>query len=96
MLKLKKQKSRSNIEKEINRLIFEAGCEEPDSEKYSKIVDNVERLCKAKSYDAAKTISPDAILTVCGSLLGILLILGYEQIGVVSSKALGFVLKGRV
>lgn len=96
MFKLTKQKNKTNIEKEINRLIFEAGCEEPDSEKYSKIVESVEKLCKAKSYETEKSISPDTILTVCGSILGIVLILGYEQVGVISSKALGFVIKGRV
>lgn len=96
MLKLTKQKNKTNIEKEINRLIFQAGCEEPDSEKYSKIVEEVERLCKAKSYETEKSISPDTVLTVIGSILGIILILGYEQVGVISSKALGFVIKGRV
>ena len=96
MFKLTKQKNKTNIEKEINRLIFEAGCEEPDSERYSKIVDGVEKLCKAKSYEAEKSISPDAVLTVVGSILGIFLIIGYEQVGVISSKALGFVIKGRV
>lgn len=60
-----------------------------------KIAENIERLCKAKSYEREHTIKPDTILTVAGSILGILLIIGAEHVGVVTSKALGFVIKGR-
>lgn len=42
------------------------------------------------------TFSPDTVLVVGGNLLGILLILHFEKIGIISTKALGFVLKGRV
>ncbi len=41
-------------------------------------------------------ISPDTLLVVGGNLLGILLILNFEKMDIVMSKALGFVLKGRV
>lgn len=41
-------------------------------------------------------IKPDTWLIVGGNILGILLILNHERLGVVSSKALGFVLRGRV
>ena len=41
-------------------------------------------------------ISPDTLLVVGGNLLGILLILNFEKADIVTSKALGFVLKGRV
>jgi hypothetical protein len=41
-------------------------------------------------------VSPDTIAVVAGNLLGIILILGYEKADVITTKALGFVLKGRV
>ena len=41
-------------------------------------------------------ISPDTLLVVGANLLGIVLILKQEKIDIVSSKALSFVLKGRV
>lgn len=41
-------------------------------------------------------ITPDTLMIVAGNLVGIALILGYEHLHVVSSKALGFVLRGRV
>jgi hypothetical protein len=40
--------------------------------------------------------TPDTLLVVGGNLLGIVLILNFERLDIVRSKALGFVLKGRV
>lgn len=42
------------------------------------------------------SISPDTILVVAGNLLGIVLILKHEKLDIITSKALGFVLRGRV
>lgn len=42
------------------------------------------------------TVSPDTLLVVAGNLLGIVLILNFEKIDIVRSKAMSFVLKGRV
>ena len=41
-------------------------------------------------------ISPDTLLVVAGNLAGILLILKIEKLDVIATKAIGFVLKGRV
>lgn len=41
-------------------------------------------------------VSPDTLLIVGANLLGIVLILYYEKLDIISTKALGFVIKGRV
>lgn len=41
-------------------------------------------------------VSPDTLLVVAGNLLGILLILTYEKADFITSKAINFILKGRV
>jgi len=41
-------------------------------------------------------ISPDTVVIVASNLLGILLILNFEKLDVISTKALGFVMRGRV
>ena len=41
-------------------------------------------------------ITPDTLLVVGGNLMGILLILNFERMDIIRSKAIGFVLKGRV
>lgn len=41
-------------------------------------------------------VTPDTLLIVAGNLAGILLILNFEKMDIVRSKAMSFVLKGRV
>jgi hypothetical protein len=41
-------------------------------------------------------LTPDTLVVVAGNLMGILLILNFERLDIVRSKALSFVLKGRV
>ena len=66
-----------------------------DSESYSKVLRNVERL-EALRKKERKKLDPNSCLVVAGNLVGILMILCYEQKDYIRSKALGFVLKGRV
>lgn len=53
-----------------------------------------------RAYDGmlkpALVINPDTALVVAGNLLGIILILKHEKIDIITSKALGFVLRGRI
>ena len=41
-------------------------------------------------------ISPDTLLVVAGNLMGILLILNFEKMDIIRTKAISFVLKGRL
>ncbi len=66
-------------------------------------VDSKDWDCYKKKYDGYNEllkrdwkISPDTMLVVGGNLLGILLILGYEKADIITSKAMSFVLKGKV
>ena len=65
-----------------------------DEKKYSAMVENLAKLHKLRG-EPSKPISKDAILTTAGSILGILLILNFERLNVVTSKAISFVTKLR-
>ena len=39
--------------------------------------------------------TPDTILMVAGNLTGIMMILNFERLDIIRSKAIGFILKGR-
>lgn len=95
MIKLGKRDKRSNLDKEIDRVLEEMGNVSSSSEAYAEMVDNLDVLYKFKNANK-NVVSTDTIIIVAGNLLGILLILGYEKADVITSKALGFVLKGRV
>ena len=70
-------------------------------ESFDDSVDRWEVLNKAlKEYNTLAEkkwkFSPDTLLVVAGNLVGILLILNFERLDIVRSKAISFVLKGRV
>lgn len=57
----------------------------------------MEALKEHENLSAKKwNFSPDTLLTVAGNLFGILLILNFEKLDIIRSKALGFVIKGRI
>lgn len=97
MLKIfTKKDKRSKLEREIDSLLMKMSVEDPTSDAYLSMTKNLELLYKAKSYDKGSHISADTIMIVAGNLLGIVLILQYEKANIITSKALSFVLKGRV
>lgn len=65
----------------------------PESDEYGKAVDHITKLTKLKDYHSPKRVSPDVLVTAGANLAGIVLILQYERVHVVASKALGFVMK---
>lgn len=67
----------------------------PDSQEYAKTVDAIAKLHKMKQDDKPARLSPDVLATVGANLFGIMLILKYEKFDIITSKALGFVMKAR-
>ena len=66
-----------------------------ESEDYAASIKHLSELYKIKEHHAPKSISPDVLLTAGANVVGILLILHYEQTHVIASKALSFVMKLR-
>jgi PHP family Zn ribbon phosphoesterase len=60
---------------------------------YIQIMDQLERLYKMKAsvHTAPDHVSWDNLISNFGSLTGILLILKFEQVNALTSKALGFI-----
>jgi hypothetical protein len=91
-----REKKQTKLEKEIAALLDRMASTDATSEEYSTMASNLKRLYEAKQYEKDRRVSADTIAVVAGNLLGIALILGYEKINVITSKALSFVIKGRV
>lgn len=66
-----------------------------DSNEYNDKMTTITELYKLKEKHTPKRVSPDTVAIVVGNLVGIGLILGYERAHVVTSKALGFVIKAK-
>ena len=91
-----KKDKRSLLEREIELVIKSMSNYPPNSAEYTAIAANLEMLYKSKANERTRRITPDTIAIIAGNLLGIALILGYEKTNIVTSKAMGFIIRGRV
>jgi len=85
-----------SIDDEIDNVLKFIEKYDPDSEEYGAAVHNLKELCEARSKKASRLVEVDTIVVCCTNILGIILILNYEQLSVVTSKALGILMKGRL
>lgn len=96
-MKHTKRDKRTEIEREIDNLAQTLRIHgDPFSPDYTAMANNLETLCRAQERVKKSKVNPDTLVTAASSLLGIAMILGYEHGHVITSKALAFVLKGRV
>ncbi len=85
----------TDLEIEIARLLSILKDLEPHGEEYDKVSDQYAKLTKLHNETVSrKRVSPDAMAGVATNLAGILFVLHYEQLHVITSKAaLGMVKK---
>lgn len=85
-------KKRKNLDSMIEDLEHEMIGGDPESEEYAVLLQRYERLVNLRQNAKGK-IDPNTAMLVGGNLLGILAILSYEKIGIVTSKALSLLIK---
>lgn len=86
-------KNESNLQKIIDKVELKM-LDDEHTENFATHLDQLEKLYKIKA-NANDRVSLETLLPVVGNLAGILAILNFERVGVVTSKALGFVTKSR-
>lgn len=89
------KKKQTKLELEIDSILTDMEDMYVDSDEYTTAINHLSKLYELKSKDKEFNISPDTVAVVAGNLLGILLILKHEDLNIITSKALGFVIKGR-
>lgn len=82
------------IRKAIDQVLLEMDTVTADSEEFKKMTDNLVTLTKALPHKDRWEVYK-VVLPVAANLAGIIMILGFEKFNVVTSKALGFVMKAR-
>lgn len=96
MITLTRTPKPTPLDEAISELYVNLGEQDPETEEYSRIADQIVKLEKLNAeIKAKKRISPDVAVTVAANLAGILLIINHERLHVVASKAIGFVMKTR-
>jgi hypothetical protein len=79
------------MDEEIKRLSALLSTISPLSDDYSKILEQLTKLTKARAEKNERAISMDTILTIGANIAGLLLVLNYERLNVISTKALTMV-----
>ena len=86
-----------SLEKEVEALLEDMVIEGRDSDTYSKMAESLEKICKAKSYE--KTASPidwnEVTLNILGCIIPVLMILNFEKLDIMKSKAFQLIRKIR-
>jgi hypothetical protein len=85
----------SALEKEITSALDELEILRDNPEKYGEALERIAKLQKLKPESGLKPPSLDTVLIVGANLFGILWLTRYERENVITSKALGFVMKPR-
>ena len=84
------------LKNEINAVLDSMSTFGPDSPEYPALLTHLERLKELqKAQRAAWKPSPDQVLTTAGSFASVLVIVGYEHLHVITSKALPIFVKGK-
>ena len=85
------------FEPAITDVLAHLASETPGTEEYSTMVEQLSKLEAMKNTPSSDRVSRDTLVTTAAAattnILGILLVLHYEQINVVSSKAFAMIRK---
>lgn len=65
----------------------------PDDPEYPKQIVYLQRLNDLKTQKRDKRVSPDTMAIVLGNLIGILIIVAYEQKHIMKSTSMNFIMK---
>ena len=93
---MRKQPKKRQIDDEVQHVLEALKTMPVDSKEYFTTCDNLSILIKAKSESNERRVSMDTIVLAVTNILGILLVLNYEYLHVVSKTALAQVAKLRL
>jgi hypothetical protein len=88
-----REKEPTRLETAIDRAMSALEHSEIGSEEYAKILGNVDKLHEIKEKDKPDSVSLDTIAVIGANLVGIMLIIRHEHVNVITSRAMGLVMK---
>ena len=83
----------SPFDTEVDRILALMSKMDPSHDNYKLAAESLKTLCEARAKKPAFPIEPEALIAAASSLLGIVLILQYERLHVVTTRAVGFIRK---
>lgn len=93
---MKRKDETQNLKEAIDLAVLKLKTLDATSDEYAQIVDQLDKLYKMRITTKPQPVPLEALIAVGGNLIGIVSIIGFERANVLTSKALGFVLKSRI
>lgn len=87
------KRERKLLDVEMDRVISVMETVDPTDENYATMAANLVKLSQAKTQ---REVDPNVVISAVSSIVGILSIISYEHLHVITSKAISFVAKTRV
>lgn len=85
----------THLDEVITKVLAQMSETNSGTPEFAAMADQLTKLYKLKEIESPSRVSPDTLAVVAGNLAGILMILNFERVHIVTSKAIGFVLKPR-
>jgi len=83
----------TQLEKAIDKAMSQLNDYEIGSEEYNKVLEAVTKLHKMKEDETPNRLSKDTVAIITTNLLGIMMIIRHEHVNVITSRAMGLVIK---
>lgn len=87
--------SKSPIAKELDILFFKLKDHDPDTDEYKQTLDRIATLSKLDFETKRKPVSNDTLITVGANLLAVIMILRFEELNPLVTKAIQFLPRAR-
>jgi hypothetical protein len=91
-----KRDKRTELEKEIAAVLEEMRNTDRSSDKYAKLLTHLKGLNTIWRSQRSCRVSPDTWALIGGNLAGLVMIMTFEKTDAIVTKAIQFVLRGRV
>jgi hypothetical protein len=86
-------KMNTYVDGEIARVVVVLQEKEVGSEEYATLLEQLNKLHKMRQDEKPDRVSSNTMLTVAANLIGIAAIIRHENVNVITSKAMNFIIK---
>lgn len=76
------------LDEEMNRIVARMNEMDVTEEDYTALMAHLDRLVQLRKDDRSSRIDPNTLAVVGGNLLGIIIIVSYERVNVITTRAL--------